>query len=485
MRVFGGTRANGIRMAWRSRTRTYLKSFNHKAQRISCRFQADRRGAVALIFGLSSIVLLGLVGGGIDYGRISYRRSQMQNAVDAAVLAGGNTLKLAPSNSSAVASIVERIIGEQAPSPPDRPLSVQVTVGSDKTSVAATAADNFKLAFGGFVGLKSVPIAVRSTVRIMGKMRLCLLTLDPAAKGSLHLEKNANLSATACSLYANSTNAQAIQGDDNAIAKAETICAVGGAKTDRANFAPPVTAGCPAIKDPLAAAVTAPAPGACVTVSSTAGPGPGKGPGGPAAGNVAVTANTTLDPGTYCGGLHITGSANVTLNPGVYIIKDGPLIVDQQATMAGQDVGFYFMGDAAGVRFDTNTTISLTAPVSGPLAGFLMTEEPSVSAPVPPPPGPKGSPPSPPSPPSKPLREYRIISNNARTMLGTIYLPAGRLIIDGSAAVSDQSAYTVVVVQLLDLYDGPTLYLNANYDATSVPVPKGVGPISGKLVLTQ
>jgi hypothetical protein len=38
---------------------------------------------------------------------------------------------------------------------------------------------------------------------------------------------------------------------------------------------------------------------------------------------------------------------------------------------------------------------------------------------------------------------------------------------------------------LLDLYDGPTLYLNANYDATSVPVPKGVGPIGGKLILTQ
>lgn len=114
-----------------------------------------------------------------------------------------------------------------------------------------------------------------------------------------------------------------------------------------------------------------------------------------------------------------------------------------------------------------------------------MTEQPGVSAPVPPPPGPAGSPPSPPGPPSKPLREYRIISNNARTMLGTIYLPSGRLIIDGSAAVSDQSAYTVIVVQLLDLYDGPTLYLNANYDATSVPVPKGVGPVNGKILLTQ
>jgi len=191
-----------------------------------------------------------------------------------------------------------------------------------------------------------------------------------------------------------------------------------------------------------------------------------------------VTADTTLNPRTYCGGLHITGTASVTLNPGVYIIKDGPLIVDKTAGMTGQNVGFYFMGDAAGVLFDASTTISLTAPVSGPLAGFLMTEQPGVSAPVPPPP-------PPPSPPSMPLREYRIISNNARTMLGTIYLPAGRLIIDGKAAVSDQSAYTVIVTQLLDLYDGPTLYLNANYDATSVPVPKGVGPVNGKILLTQ
>jgi hypothetical protein len=472
-------------MARRRLTRTYSRPLRQPPPHVWWRFQADRNGGVALIFALCSIVLFGLAGGGIDYSRMAYRRSQLQNAVDAAVLGGGNTLKLSPSNATAVASIVERIIDEQAPSPPDRPLSVKVTVSSDKTSVSASATDNFKLAFGAFVGMKVAPITARSTATIMGKMRLCLLTLDPAAKGSLHLEKYANLSATSCSLYADSTNAQAIQGDDSAIAKAETICTVGGSNTTRANFAPPVTSGCPAIKDPLAATVTAPTPGPCVTVSSTAGPGPGNGPGGPAAGKVAVTASTTLDPGTYCGGLHISGSASVTLNSGVYIIKDGPLIVDGQASMTGQDVGFYFMGDAAGVRFDANTTISLTAPVSGPLAGFLMTEQPSVSAPVPPPPGPKGSPPSPPSPPSKPLREYRIISNNARTMLGTIYLPAGRLIIDGSAAVSDQSAYTVVVVQLLDLYDGPTLYLNANYDATSVPVPRGVGPVNGKLLLTQ
>ncbi len=43
----------------------------------------------------------------------------------------------------------------------------------------------------------------------------------------------------------------------------------------------------------------------------------------------------------------------------------------------------------------------------------------------------------------------------------------------------------IVVAQQVNLYAGPNLYLNANYGQTSVPVPKGVGPISGKLLLSQ
>ncbi|TGE00321.1 hypothetical protein EU555_10590, partial [Methylobacterium nonmethylotrophicum] len=80
-------------------------------------------------------------------------------------------------------------------------------------------------------------------------------------------------------------------------------------------------------------------------------------------------------------------------------------------------------------------------------------------------------------------RQYRIISDNARTMLGTIYLPAGRLIIDSSKPVADQSAYTVIVARLINLYEGPNLYLNANYGATSVPVPDGFGPKAGTAAL--
>ncbi len=57
--------------------------------------------------------------------------------------------------------------------------------------------------------------------------------------------------------------------------------------------------------------------------------------------------------------------------------------------------------------------------------------------------------------------------------------------IDAKKPVADQSAYTVVVAQQVNLYEGPNLYLNANYEGTSVPVPKGVGPIGGRVVLSQ
>ena len=54
------------------------------------------------------------------------------------------------------------------------------------------------------------------------------------------------------------------------------------------------------------------------------------------------------------------------------------------------------------------------------------------------------------------LRACWIISDNARTLLGTIYLPVGRLIIDSKRPVADESAYTVIIARMIDLYDGRT-----------------------------
>jgi len=61
-------------------------------------------------------------------------------------------------------------------------------------------------------------------------------------------------------------------------------------------------------------------------------------------------------------------------------------------------------------------------------------------------------------------------------LLGTIYMPKGRLIIDANKPIADKSAYTVLVVQRIDLHSGPNLILNSDYSASDVPVPPGVGP---------
>ena len=438
---------------------------------------------MALTFGLSAVVLLGLTGGGIDYARLASRRSQLQNAADAGVLAAGNYLKLAVATSAAAKSIVVDTIQAQAAPRTESPYALQVDVADDRTSVAVTVDETVKLAFGGFVGVPMVKVAVRSKARVVGKMRLCLLTLDPLADGAFELVKSAEVTAQDCSLYSNSLSPRGMVGKDNAYARAQTICTAGGFDGARANFAPPPQTSCPPIQDPLKDRAPPPI-GACTAIPASANSKRDT------SGNL-VDQSVTLDPGTYCGGLHITKSASVALRAGTYVMKDGPLIVDKDAAMTGIDVAFYFTGNKGGLVFDKKTTVSLSAPTTGPMAGLLMMEERVVSDPVDPTQAVLGDVLSPivPTPPplaaTKPMRTYRIISDNARTMLGTLYLPAGRVVIDASKPVADQSAYTVIVAQQVNLYEGPNLYLNANYDATSVPVPKGVGPLSGKLLLSQ
>ncbi|HEV7873323.1 MAG TPA: hypothetical protein VGO82_04240, partial [Enterovirga sp.] len=246
------------------------------------------------------------------------------------------------------------------------------------------------------------------------------------------------------------------------------FCSVGGVSVAGATVTPTPVQDCPVLKDPLAS-VPRPSVGGCTAT------------------DLKITASQTLYPGTYCKGITISGSASVTLagsGDGIFVLDDGPLVVSGTATLKGQNVGLFFTGSAGGLRMDPGTTIDLTAPKTGPMAGMLMFEDRTVSSPILPPVGPKGAPPPPPYG-SQPMRQYQISSNNAANLLGTIYLPAGRLIVDANTPVANKSAYTVIVTRQLEVDSGPNLVLNSDYSATDVPVPVGVGPTSGVISLTQ
>lgn len=71
------------------------------------RHVSDERGTVVLIFALSFFILVGTVGGAVDYARWQHSRSQVQSAVDASVLAAGRTFQMTSSETEAIAAATQ------------------------------------------------------------------------------------------------------------------------------------------------------------------------------------------------------------------------------------------------------------------------------------------------------------------------------------------------------------------------------------------
>lgn len=76
-------------------------------------------------------------------------------------------------------------------------------------------------------------------------------------------------------------------------------------------------------------------------------------------------------------------------------------------------------------------------------------------------------------------RDFVISSDHVEALLGVIYIPGARLVVEGSAAVARESAWTVIVARYLRMVGSPSLFINADYRSSDVPVPEGVGPSGG------
>ncbi len=324
------------------------------------------------------------------------------------------------------------------------PIQVVASTSSDPLQVTVTAVQSHVGFLGGF-GLQSSNISVRSVARVMGKPNICVLGLDPSDSGTIEMWSKARLTAQNCAVYSNSTSTDAIASKQHATMSATMICSVGGASGMKDAYKPQPITDCPIFDDPLASRA-APAFGGC-SVNKLR----------------LVDQVITLQPGVYCGGITIGGTSAVTFAPGEFVIKEGPLIVTDHASVTGEHVGFYLTGKDARFSFGTNTTITLTAPVSGAMAGLLFHESRDQKTSV----------------------THEINSDNARMLLGTIYLPQGELRIDANKPVADQSAYTAIVVRKLRLFSGPNLILNTNYGSTTVPVPEGIKGVGQPVALVQ
>ncbi|MBS0224259.1 MAG: hypothetical protein JSR91_26360, partial [Proteobacteria bacterium] len=193
--------------------------------------------------------------------------------------------------------------------------------------------------------------------------------------------------------------------------------------------------------DPYASLPT-PAPGACDYA------------------NYAPSGGTSLalQPGTYCGGLTISGFNNVYFTPGTYYVANGDLyitsvnnvtcpscvngqsgvtIVLTQTTGRSSDIG--------GFKISSNNNVTLSAPPSGPYKGVLVYQDRSAPA----------------GTMTSTSKIFTVSSLNNAKLSGAIYFPQNRIDL---ASFNNASASTNGCTVWIGRYIKFTSY-NNNYTA--------------------
>lgn len=408
--------------------------------------KSDRRGTIASTFVLSAFGLFTVGGAAMDYASLSQTRNQLQAAADAAALAGAKEFRLGNANISIVTQVANNYASQALASAGVLNGNASIAPSVDTSAKTVTVAINaIQPAYiMQMLGSEFVKVQVSATAKVTGGAPICVIGLDAKYKQTILMDVNARLEAPNCAIYSNSKAKDGLEARSNSMMTAAFICSAGGkVKGKMDSFTPDPQTDCPVIPDPLALRPQ-PAVGPCLQT------------------NLKITSGmVTLLPGTYCGGISISNGATVNLSSGVYVMKDGPLHVTGNGTLNGSNVGLFLSGQGAVINFEGASNISLTAPVSGDMAGMLMFED-------------RASPEK---------QVHNILSDNARMLLGTIYLPQNRLHVAANRPIADQSAYTIVVVNLFTLSEGPTMVLNTNYGNTNIPVPAGVGPNSNRAAL--
>jgi hypothetical protein len=191
----------------------------------------------------------------------------------------------------------------------------------------------------------------------------CIYSLVTSGNNAVDTNNSSSISIPSCRMAINSSGTKALElaGSSNITASAIQIVGNYNIK-NTATITSTVTTGATAVTDPLAS-YSMPTYSTCDFTNT----------------NLNNT-TTTINPGTYCGGLIVRGTSVVTMNPGTYII-DGSnnLEVRNTATLTGTNVavilGGTISGNYARVNVQNDGILTLTAPTTGTYAGIAIFQD--------------------------------------------------------------------------------------------------------------
>jgi hypothetical protein len=392
---------------------------------------------------LALVALMGISALAVDVGHLWTTRRLMQNAADAAAMAGADEVAIGGSKSQVVAaaraaSAQNGFTDDSRTFASSSEVSVAVyqppqsgPYATSPNAVQVIVSQTQPTYFIRVLGWQNVPVSTLAVgVTVSGGS--CVYVLNPTGSGAMTVTGTSTLNS-ACGTYDNSNSSSALIVSGGGTIQAPFVGVVGGTTVNGGGSTPPST-GIAAFGDPLAW-VAQPTAGTCNSY-------PGQN----------IGSSTILYPGLYCGGLKINAGANVTFMPGTYIINGGGLTILAGATVTGSSVTFFFTGQNksssspssyGGVQIAGSASVNLSAPCkssSGGIEGMLFFQDRAMTNGT-------GS----------------VINGGSTSYFsGALYFPTTSLSYSGS---SGSNQYTLIVADTLTV--AGTASINNNYSCLS------------------
>lgn len=402
----------------------YLRFHLHhrNARKLAC-----ERGSLSTTFAIILPFVVATVGAAADYNRMLLRKTKMQTSLDATALAlSGQITKLSRSE------LERRVrVSFQNSAGQEIALSTRITVEPNLQTgrLRLTASGTIQTAFMAIVGKKRVGVKVLSEATASYALKPCVIALDPVASGSFSLSGNGSVSAPSCAIYVNSSSTSALsRTGGSGTVTAQSIYVVGDYSRSMAVSPLPLVKQPPAA-DPLASLPEPTVPSSCTYT------------------NMSVTTARVFPAGSvYCG--NISFGSGVTFQPGIHYFKSASVSVSSGASLSGTGVMLYFDGNSAMTKSTGGGQFQITAPSSGTYQGVAVFGSR------------KGN----------KMQTFTLTGDKDYFVNGTVYLPAAKLSLLGSADLTVSSRNGYVIAQQFS-YNGNSSF---TMDAFGGPVPSAM-----------
>lgn len=399
-------------------------------------------GAILPIAALAFPLLLGVAGLGVDAGNWMMQKRTLQTAADAAAIAGGWELANEGTDTDVeYAALKEAELNGYDPALAGASLNITVTETADGVpNVQVDIVQSVDVWFSSIFLDNDIMAATTATSEIEEPdSTFCILSLDQEMSRAISVSGNVTIDSPNCGIANNSS------ADDALYLNGSVIVGIGQVKITgdyeivggsvEFNYSS-LRTNASRTNDPYED-LEVPEFNGCTNGQMNSGTT-----------RVNSSGTVTLDPGTFCGGISVTGTNDIVLNPGVYIMDGGDFSVSGGGSISGDGVTIILTnsgGDSYGsygnLDISGNKEVYLSAPDEGEeWAGIVAYQDRNA---------PEGG-----------SSGYNKITGTSGVEIdGAVYMPSRRLDYGGDAVVDSPngSPCSQVIAKQVVLHGNPTL----------------------------